>query len=191
MTITETNPENAPKKKRGKAPDAPESKPDIYTEGSEVVAEHTFVDSVTRVVVVKDLPVAVDRDAITAELLASIDEIASIEEERNQARETYAARLRVAKQGHDEIVQALRDGSRLEPIECVEEHHLGPNTVRLIRKDTGELVSERAMTGPERQTEIAFDAADDGEQPRQHTGDVDGFDDADLAPSEPPGPVGE
>jgi hypothetical protein len=57
--------------------------------------------------------------------------------------------------------KALREGHIWKSVEVELEHDFARNTVLTKRKDTGEIVGERAMTVDERQKELAFGDAGD------------------------------
>lgn len=65
-----------------------------------------------------------------------------------------AKEIRDLKKDQSRIGKALDTGKELVEVQCEERQVFAQNKVEVVRKDTGEIVETRAMTGDERQLDI-------------------------------------
>lgn len=79
-----------------------------------------------------------------------------IENDFDSVKKQYQTDLKRAEAEISSIAERLNTGWEMRRVECVETKDWRTGTITLVRKDTGEIVEERAMTGEERQAELAL-----------------------------------
>lgn len=88
-------------------------------------------------------------------------DINSTEDEFKKIKTEWSGRLSEKRNHLDETLESIRHGKKTEQVECVLELNYQANSVTTRRKDTGEMVEERAMTFEERQKTMEFKEADE------------------------------
>jgi hypothetical protein len=100
------------------------------------------------------------------ERLTKVDELTRLMGELDEAERAKAAAtqrfgtlIKELKMRVTEVAFDVRDETEVRPVECVERGNFANLTVELVRTDTREVVSTRAMSDAERQGDLAFGAA--------------------------------
>lgn len=84
-------------------------------------------------------------------------EMQALEAERRQKIDYFKARIDGVGARIDELAEMAASGSEERDVTCQELHVFPLNIVRIVRVDTGEMLSERAMTAEERQETLFRD----------------------------------
>lgn len=114
--------------------------------------------------------------------LANID---TLTEEKKLNAASFKARIELAKEKVGDIRESLRSKTEIRDVECLEHFEYRLGVARVTRVDTGEIISERALTGAERQPSLpgVSDAEEDElDSAPADTGSTP-FDDEDDSPS--------
>ncbi len=102
---------------------------------------------------------SVEREEIASECAKAIGEREAAEAAKKSADAQFKGRIEHASTTAADCARKLRLGYEWRGVKCEDTYDYETLTVRRIRLDTGELVSERAMTTEERQTGFAFKEA--------------------------------
>lgn len=108
------------------------------------------------------------------ELESALADIDTLTEEKKSNAASFKARIELAKERVGDIRDAIRTKKELRDVEMIESFEYRLGVARIVRTDTGELVSERALTGAERQPSL----------PGVSTDDIDEDDDTGVAADE-------
>lgn len=100
-----------------------------------------------------------DANAI-AEKISAVSDLRDRTGEFEDAKRDAALALKTHLAQIDSIVGVLCDGHESRDVELRETFHWDVGAVRIVRVDTGELVSERAIDADERQREMFGDDED-------------------------------
>jgi hypothetical protein len=88
------------------------------------------------------------------ELVAVDSEIDDLEDQRKAAAQEFKGKLEPRRDRRRELIHAIETGRETLEVECVEAWDYRRNVVEIKRRDTGEVVEERAMDGDERQEDL-------------------------------------
>lgn len=95
------------------------------------------------------------------ERLTKVDELTRLMAELDEAERAKAAStqrfgtmIKELKMRVTEVAFDVRDETEVRPVECFERGNFVNRTVELVRGDSGEVVSTRAMSDAERQNEL-------------------------------------
>ena len=97
--------------------------------------------------------------------------VAEYEASKKSAADHWKAKIELAENERDGLLDAIAMGTEERPVECLESREYRLGVVRVVRVDTGEVISDRAMSFAERQgtlpgveeDEDAVAADEDGE----------------------------
>lgn len=95
-----------------------------------------------------------------------------IDDERRAAAKASGEKLKEISTRIRKRARAIRDGSELRMVDCIEREVFETNTVDTIRVDTGETVESRAMSTEERQESLAFPAPNGDDEPADFDDDA-------------------
>lgn len=85
------------------------------------------------------------------ELAKVLEEIQALKDGKKAAAQEWKARIEIAEAHARALTKICRHKSEERSVECIEEKIYATGVCRIVRVDTGELVSERALTALERQ----------------------------------------
>lgn len=102
---------------------------------------------------------AAERDEVNEELLEQLDELERLEAKKKALAAEAKAEIEATKVRAAELRQKLRARGRTEDVWCEERTSFATCTVTVVRCDTAEVISTRAMTATERQAELFGDYA--------------------------------
>lgn len=80
--------------------------------------------------------------------------IAEYEAQKSAAASHWKAKIELAENERDELLDVIDSGVEDRAVECVESYEYRTGTVRVHRVDNGTLIRERAMTSQERQPDL-------------------------------------
>jgi hypothetical protein len=91
-------------------------------------------------------------------LAREVQDIASLELAKKEAMTGFAAQIEARKSEINKLARNISNRHEYRNIDCAVEFHK-PNTgwKQIVRKDTGEIVEECAMTTTEMQEQLPFD----------------------------------
>lgn len=95
-----------------------------------------------------------EKKEIASKMAEATTKAQELEIEKKEVAATIKARIETNAKELHEFGKQYRDGYEWRSIECRREYDDIEGVVRTYRKDTGEVVEERAMTASERQQEI-------------------------------------
>lgn len=102
----------------------------------------------------EELPVPLTQDEIRlkgGELAAMLSDYASVEEEKKSAAKELSDKLKDIRRRMDQLGREVRTGEELRQVPCYEDKDFASNTVRIVRRDTHEVVRIRPMRPDEHQ----------------------------------------
>lgn len=82
------------------------------------------------------------------------NKVAEYEAQKSAAMSSWKAKIELAENERDELLDMISSGVEDRAVECVETFEYRTGVVRVHRVDTGTLVRERAMTSSERQPDL-------------------------------------
>ena len=100
--------------------------------------------------------------------------IADFEVQKKAAADTWKAKIELAENERDGLLDAIASGSEEREVEVVETFEFRTGIVTVTRTDTGDVIRERAMSALERQPELPGTAMTQttlDDAPRIHDGD--------------------
>lgn len=108
-------------------------------------------------------------------------QVAEYEAAKKDANDHWKAKIELAENERDGLLDAIALGTEMRMVEVIEHRMFRLGVVRVVRADTGEQVSERAMTAAERQPSLPGVATEDDEtgdeQPEERSAPSLPFDD--------------
>lgn len=110
-------------------------------------------------IIVRQLPcvmTAAEKALKANELVAVLGTISDLEEEKKAATASLTARIKEEKKKGGELAQEVRTGKEVRPIQCYERFRYEADMVELVRDDTAEVVSTRAMDPRDRQEKLGY-----------------------------------
>lgn len=91
-----------------------------------------------------------ERLAKGQEAARALERYDELEQEKKDQTRAIADEMKGLRAATKKLARQLRDGKEVRPVECAEDLEFRTGTVRIIRKDTGEVVETRPMTAKER-----------------------------------------
>lgn len=97
-------------------------------------------------------------------------EITQAEDSLAAVKSQFKSRIDAATAKRNEYSAIINAGCEYKPVDCKLIKDYGVNTITVVRLDTGEIVSERAMSMAERQRGLDFQGAKQSAQPAEGQG---------------------
>jgi hypothetical protein len=88
------------------------------------------------------------------ELGHKLSELNDLEAKKKAAASTFSSAIKEVNAKIHELGETQRTGTEYRQVEVREERAFESNLIKIVRRDTGEQVRTRAMTGEERQEEL-------------------------------------
>jgi predicted neutral ceramidase superfamily lipid hydrolase len=108
-------------------------------------------------VVHRDLPVAMshDENVRSAKEIARLEiEIRQLERERRESSETCTGRIKSHREEVLTLAHAIDTGTKTVPVECEVVRDFEQGLWKIVRRDTGDCVEQRALTPEELQVDL-------------------------------------
>jgi hypothetical protein len=97
-----------------------------------------------------------EKERISDAMSRTFMEITTMEDTLALLKKKYKADIEAKQAEHKDLAQKHYAGFEMRGVECHKIFDYRDNTVRLVRLDTFEVISERIMTGEERQRGLAL-----------------------------------
>jgi len=91
------------------------------------------------------------------ELAEKIDQLEALEETRKATMSEFKSKKENLQAQVLALGRQVREGTKLQSVECQLQLNYSKQRVRLIRLDTNEVIEERPMTDEEKQMNLEFD----------------------------------
>ena len=101
------------------------------------------------------------RTEMSDQIAQAVEEVAEGQNELKFVSTEIKARIQSSEAKLRELANKIRAGYEMKPVDCVQTMDYSNGSVIVHRRDTGERVSERAMTAEERQPELPIEEKKD------------------------------
>jgi hypothetical protein len=107
--------------------------------------------------------VFVDKEKIqmAEQIAGDYRKLRAVEDELDSIKKRYASEIKCLEAGITSTVEKLNSGWDMRKVECEEIRDYDNGSVCVWRRDTAEIVEERAMTAEERQGELPLEKPED------------------------------
>ncbi len=96
-----------------------------------------------------------EQEQAAQDLARLLDDLQGLEEQLTSIKTDFKGKIEQCEANINVKKRLVRDKRELRPVDCEVQSNFTQCTVRVTRKDTGEVIEDRKMTGNEAQLKIA------------------------------------